>query len=352
MSEPAKPFGVSAIVCCHNSARLLPETLACLARQEPAEVPYEVIVIDNASTDGTAEVARASWPSDARAPLRVVTENELGLTPARLRGIAESRYEILCFVDDDNRVASDWVRIAGEVMSAHPEIAACGGQIEPVVETTEPFWFAEFKTSYAIGEQAPAAGDVTESRGYLWGAGLCLRKSAWNDLAANDFGFSLSDRKGKGLSSGGDAELCYALRLRGWRLWYEPRLRMTHFLPEARLRWEFVRRLNRGYGSATALMDAYEAALKGEPANARERLQRSWLWQVLATARRLAGMPIKSIRAATSTMEADVDVLQIENLWGRLRELLRHRSIYRENLARVLALRKPNQRAQVSTNSS
>jgi hypothetical protein len=57
----------------------------------------------------------------------------------------------------------------------------------------------------------------------------------------------------------------HALRLAGWRLWYKPRLRMQHFLPESRLQWDYLRQVSRGFGAATAGIDAYEMAIKNGP---------------------------------------------------------------------------------------
>lgn len=326
--------GVSIVVCCHNSARLLPETLARLAAQQFTGrlPPCEVIVIDNASTDQTSTVARESWPPDYLIPLRVVPEPQLGLTSARLRGIVESKYEFVCFVDDDNRVSSNWLETISKLVSEHDDVGAFGGQIEAIAESALPAWFNQFQNYYAVGQQADQAGDITDSRGYLWGAGLCLRKRAWQMLTENQFSFRLSDRKGQGLSAGGDAELCYALRLAGWRLWYEPRLKMQHFLPESRLRWSYLRRVSRGFGAATAGIDAYETAVRNEPTGAIQTARRSWSWQTLATIRYLLKKPLKLLRAPLSPMEGDADVLQIEKLWGRLLELLKNRRNYVSSL--------------------
>jgi len=140
--------------------------------------------------------------------------------------------------------------------------------------------------------------------------------------------------------SGGDAELCYALRLTGWRLWYEPGLRMSHFLPADRLRWDYVRRISRGFGAATAGIDSYELAVKGARRTLFQRLRRSWGWQTFATFRRLLGKPIKCWRASRKPMEGDGDVLQIENLWGRLVELLHHRRSYVSSLKTIRALQR------------
>lgn len=334
------PDGVSIVVCCHNSTRLLPETLACLAAQQFSSTPppCEVIVVDNASTDQTSEIARASWPAEARIPLRILNEPTLGLTAARLRGIAQAKYEFICFIDDDNRVGSDWIEAVFRVMTEHPRVAACGGQIEPQPETKLPAWFDQFQSYYAVGKQADHAGDVTESRGYLWGAGLCLRKTAWTALADNHFDFLLSDRKGMSLSSGGDAELCYALRLGGWRLWYEPRLSMQHFLPDARLQWSYLRRLSRAFGAATAGFDSYDMALKGMPRGFVDKLRQTWSWQTFATLWYLLKSPVKLIRSAIATMEGEPDALRVENLWGRLVELLRHRRSYAANIQQLRAL--------------
>jgi glycosyltransferase involved in cell wall biosynthesis len=329
--------GVSIVVCCHNGARLLPETLRRLAAQQfiGSLPPCEVIVVDNASTDQTCTVARANWPPDCPIQFRVVTEPRLGLTSARLRGIVEAKYELICFVDDDNRVSSNWIETVSNLLSEHDDVGAFGGQIEAVAESPLPAWFHRFENYYAVGQQGDKAGDITDSRGYLWGAGLCLRKRAWQMLSENRFSFLLSDRRGPALSAGGDAELCYALRLAGWRLWYEPRLRIQHFLPESRLQWDYLRRVSRGFGAATVGIDAYEMASKTGPAGFMQNARRTWSWQTLATIKYLLRKPFKLLRAPLSSMEGDADVLQIENLWGRLLELLKNRQTYVSNVRHV-----------------
>lgn len=328
--------GVSIVVCCHNSARLLPATLSHLSAQRLSSVKsVEVILVDNASEDGTAEVARASWPADCSIELRIVREPKLGLSNARVRGFSEARYEIICFVDDDNRLAADWIETLSSVMAEHSEVGACGGQIEADCETVRPRWFDNFQRYYAVGKQSELGGDITGTRGYLWGAGLCLRRRAWEEVLQTGFDFLLSGRKGSALSAGEDAELCYALRFGGWRLWYEPRLRMRHFITRERLNWTYLRRVSRGFGAATAGIDAYEMALKNGNPSLIQNARGTWGWQTLATIKYLLRNPLKLLRAPISAMEGDADVLDIENLWGRLIELLRHRRTYVANLRKV-----------------
>ena len=124
-------LGVSVVICCHNSLSRLPATLAHLKAQHVGgRIPWEVIVVDNASTDATSAVALDHWRKDAPTTLRVVGEPRLGLTHARERGFLEAKCEIVSFIDDDNWVCPNWIELVSEIMTNHPDMAACGGLTE------------------------------------------------------------------------------------------------------------------------------------------------------------------------------------------------------------------------------
>ena len=258
----ARCVGVSVVVCCHNSAARLPPTLAHLAAQAvPAGLPCEVVVVDNASTDATTVVAKQQWPTAAALPMRVVHEPQPGLSHARRRGLAAARYEFVSFIDDDNWVCPDWVRRVAEIFIAYPHVGACGGAVEAAFETSPPAWFAYYQGNFAVGAQFPASGDITMTGRVLWGAGLSVRVSAWEQLVHSGFRFYLSGRRGQALTSGEDIELCYGLMLNGWRLWYDPALRLRHFMPAARLTWSYFRRMYRAAAWSEAWLDAYREVL-------------------------------------------------------------------------------------------
>src|SRR5687767_957073 len=120
-TSPPRQIGLSVVVCCHNGADRLPETLAHLAAQDDPGRPWELIVVDNASDDATATVAAANWPRGP-APLRVVSEPRLGLAYARLRGLMAAQYTLIAYIDDDNWLDADWLRHAITTMEAHPEV--------------------------------------------------------------------------------------------------------------------------------------------------------------------------------------------------------------------------------------
>ena len=294
-------IGVSVLLCCHNSTQRLPQTLAHLeAQRVQNQLQWEVILIDNASTDDTSNVALSIWSTQAPAPLRVVHEPRLGLSYARQRGLVEAKGAIVTFIDDDNWICSDWVNLVWEVMSHHPEIGACGSNNEPVVDVELPQWFEKFHRSYAVGPQGDQPGDITWEKGVLFGAGLTIRKTAWQQLIDNGFHPLLLDRTGNALSSGGDYELCLALRLAGWQLWYEPRLRLKHYLPAHRLQWSYLRRLLRGVGLSSPVFDSYHFALANSKKRAGwgSRLAQTWQYQLLRTILQLLKYHIKPVLAS------------------------------------------------------
>jgi len=129
-------------------------------REWPPQIEWEVLVIDNGSTDETGQVARGSWPADASTRLRVVKEETLGLSRARRRGFLEARHEIVCFVDDDNWVCPAWVEIVSTVMGAHPDVAVCGGDSVAVFEEPEPPWFADTRAA-SVWVHNARRGDTT-----------------------------------------------------------------------------------------------------------------------------------------------------------------------------------------------
>lgn len=323
MSQP----GVSLVVCTHNGATRLPAALAHLAAQEvAAALRWEVLVVDNASTDDTAAAARAAWPVAPPAPLRVIPEPRVGLGHARLRGLDAASYEVVGFVDDDNWLAPDWVQRAWEVMDAHADVGACGSQGEPVFESgAPPPWFAGSAHSYAVGDQGDA-GDV--GPGPLWGAALIVRRAAWQ--AVRDAGFEpmLAGRQGSLPMAGEDTELCFALEHAGWRLWYEPRLRFRHAIPASRLTWPYARAIHYGFGFASVTMDHYAVAGR---ATTRRRLE-WWAWRVLAAAGRGAW---HAARALLTPRVDRRDALKMHINRGRLRALMRGPGEFRARAQRA-----------------
>lgn len=325
MTSAAKS-GVTVAICAHNAAGRLSTTLNHLTRQIATGIEWEVLVVDNGSTDDTSTIARRCWPAGSLAPLRVVHEPQLGVANARQRAIREAHYEYVSFVDDDNWVSPNWVALVFETLKQNPTVAAVGSLGTAASDGPLPDWFEQFQENYAVGPCAPSGGDMTWSRGSFFTAGLALRREAALALFDAGFRFQLSGRKGGSLSSGEDSELCFALRLSGWHLWYEPRLRFVHFLPQRRLQWNYLRALWRGFGEADPVLDAYRYA-PWAPLTVRAALGQTWWWRALHALRQAFWTHGILRWGKTRPERLQDEVLSVFNL-SRFRQLLHMRTDY------------------------
>ena len=253
--------GITILICTYNGAARLPVTLQHIARQViPLSLPCEVIVVDNASQDNSIDLAWREWRKyDAAISFKVIREEQAGLTYAREKGFAAAAYEYILLCDDDNWLSEAYVHTAFEVMQRHPSIGILGGYGEFEFEATPPGWFNLFNL-YAGGRQAAESGPVP---GHLvYGAGAVLRKSAYKRLQEAGFVSLLTDRLGYQLSSGGDHELCYALALAGYDVWYDDRLRFTHFITANRLTPVYYRTYIKESSRCFSVLEPYKILIK------------------------------------------------------------------------------------------
>ncbi len=248
------PPVLSAIICAHNP-RLdyFEETLESLRRQAALarQQHWELLIIDNASTCPLETQFDLSWHP---AP-RVVRESKLGLTHARLRSFHEARGEILVYIDDDNVLSADYLRLTLAAFESDPSLGALGGRSLPRWETDPPDWFHDLGISLAcrdLGDQRIEASWVNTSahdRTYPEcapiGAGMSVRRSAYAayvEAASSDPVRSALGRRGADLSSGEDNDMVLSILAHGWKVAYLPGLYLEHLIPTRRLSAEYLER--------------------------------------------------------------------------------------------------------------
>ena len=258
--------GVSIIICCFNSAKRLPETFRYIAGQKVSNaLEWEVIVINNNSTDTTIQTARDVWLNlDSPAQLNIYEETKPGLTFARERGMQVAKYDTLIWCDDDNWLCDTYVQTAFDIMNTHPSIGALGGWCEATFESEKPEWFDAQAKYFAVSKQGRRSGDITLKKGCVYGAGMVLRKSHWFELRNLGFKHLLSDRVGNNLSSGGDTEYCYALRLLGYKIWFDERLFFKHYMTNGRLQLSYVKRIQKAMAHSNFILWPYLDLLQGK----------------------------------------------------------------------------------------
>jgi len=278
------PLGVSIIICGYNSSKRISPTLEALQKQQFANkiVSWEVILVNNASTDDTENVAREVWNNDPVTNFKIVKEEKPGLMYARKKGLAHAMYDIVSFIDDDNWVEPLWVQKVVEIFSLNEKIGACGGKSETVFEKNKPEWFDEYQNAFAVGTQGEQSDIIDDKKGFLWGAGLSFKKSIWEELQKRKYINLTLDREGKTLSSGGDTELCYAIRLMGYHLYYREDLVLKHFMPANRMNLKYLSMMFEGFGKAFARLNSYRVLLD----NKRFKLY-PWWYEWISAKRRI-----------------------------------------------------------------
>ena len=225
-------------------------TLEGLAAQTFEHARWETLLIDNASDQ--------PWdpPPDLVTALphfRRVVEPQLGLTPARLRGLAEAQGSVIVFVDDDNVLVPDYLVGVARQFESHPGLGAAGGPVLPKFESPPAEWTREFWPLLALRDSGEQSLVCRGGLGVTWpafapvGAGLCLRRQAaepYLRAIANDPRRKLLDRRGAALASGGDNDIVFAALHAGWDVGYFPELSLTHLIPSNRLDPAYLGRLN------------------------------------------------------------------------------------------------------------
>jgi glycosyltransferase involved in cell wall biosynthesis len=219
--------------------------LASLRGQTLPAEQWEFLLIDNASHQPLAEIWDISWHSRGRH----VREDELGLTPARLRGIQESRGELLVFVDDDNLLAPDFLDQAAAISSLSPALGVFGaGVLEPEFEIEPPPELCPCLNLLALRSESSAlwSNNAKDARCRPWGAGLCVTRRVANfyQRFVADLGITpMLDRRGQRLFAGGDDVFSRAATEIGLGFGVFPELRITHLISAGRLNQQYFFRL-------------------------------------------------------------------------------------------------------------
>jgi len=313
--------GISVVICSYNSEHRIKRVLGCLSAQQNCDdIEWEVIMVDNASKDNTAKVAKELWKRN-EIPFKVISEPNPGLSNARRTGINNSKFSFISFIDDDNWVCENWIETTYEIMVKNPNVGICGGLGEPVFENSPPVWFKEIQHAYAVGPQQDKEGILSSEIQFLYGAGITIRKEAWNRLMSKNFKFLLTGRKGKSLSSGEDYELCLALKFAGYSLYYSPRLKFKHYMFASRLNLKYLRHLFAAFGKSRVILMIYIAYLL-YPDNIKRYLYTNYLLSVIHTTYSLLKSIITSVNKINFN-KYNLPLLHIIYNWNYLIETIK-----------------------------
>jgi glycosyltransferase involved in cell wall biosynthesis len=293
-------------ICTRNRAPLLRQALDSLAQLSlPSPLTWEVLVVDNGSTDDTtAVVAERS----GTLPLRSVFERSPGLSNARNRCVDEARGAYLLWTDDDVIVGRGWLAEYVRAFGEHPDAAVFGGPVRPSFEGVRPDWLAaiwrQVQSAYGIRDLGDALAPLAAPDRLPYGSNYAVRLI---EQRAHRYDPRLG-RNGDALLGGEEVEVLGAILRGGGAGWWIPGATVEHWIPRARQTERYLERYYRAQGRVLALhapraRDASALAPWGRP---------FWLWRQALEAELAYRLP----RSLRSPEHWAASLVRASTTWG------------------------------------
>ena len=235
------PVKFSIVVCTYNRCELLRELLLNLRDQSADKDTYEIIVVDNNSTDATSLVAEEIG-KEGKPEVIYVKESRQGLSFARNAGAFRSNGEIIGYLDDDSTVDSNWVENLCKVYNDFPHAACVGGRIEPKWPVKRPEWLPKsLERNYGVFDLGNDI-KVVEYPANVLGGNISVRKEVF--LRVDGFSVKLG-RSIRDLLSNEEKDFCHRIQKSDGIVMYTPHALVYHKVHPERLNEAFL--LRRAY---------------------------------------------------------------------------------------------------------
>jgi glycosyltransferase involved in cell wall biosynthesis len=229
---------LTVAICTWNRAGLLARTLERLAGVESPAALWEVLVVDNGSTDDTQRVLDCFA---SRLPLRRVVEPVLGLSRARNAAVAQASGDYILWTDDDVLVDRGWLRAYEGAIHRWPDAAVFGGPIRAQFEGVPPAWLlsvmSEVATAFAVLNLGETASALDSKWRVPYGANYVTRTREQRQVPYDP----ALGRQGRAGSVGEEIAVVRAILSRGATGWWVPEAAVSHWVPAERQTVAYLR---------------------------------------------------------------------------------------------------------------
>ncbi|MEO6092400.1 MAG: glycosyltransferase [Novosphingobium sp.] len=251
-ATPGAAPPISIVLCTHNRVGYLRSALESIFDQGETRHAYELILIDNCSSDGTAELGKAM----ARVGLlRYLPEPELGLCHARNTGWRNARGRYVAYFDDDALAEPGWIDAIADAFASTPTAGVVGGRVDPIWEAERPGWLSDsVALSLTIVDWSSEPKSIPDVRvEWLVGANMAVPRQILEEIGGFD---PRLDRIGTHMLSGGDVFLQKAIVERGYGCLYYPAMAIRHLAARTRLNkpWFHARYYWQGISDAVMIL--------------------------------------------------------------------------------------------------
>lgn len=230
---------ISFLICTYNRERYLGKCLEALAHQNAEKSSYEIIVVDNNSSDATAQLCQSFIAQHPALNGRYIKENKQGLSHARNRALIEAKGDWVVFLDDDAFAEPQYVSALQSHIQQFPDMWSFGGRTYPQWEEQEPKWMNPFLLPLLAVVDRGDKSDYFRAKKFPIGANMGFRKALFKQIG--NFNPELG-RVGKNLASGEEKDLFDRIKKLNYPIHYIPEAIVRHIIPASRLEKSFIRR--------------------------------------------------------------------------------------------------------------
>jgi glycosyltransferase involved in cell wall biosynthesis len=218
---------LSIVVCTYNRAEILTGCLKSLSEQIAPSEYFEIIVVDNNSTDTTQKVVEFFCKKYNN--FRLVKEYKQGLSHARNRGWQDAKGEYVAYLDDDALAPSDWVCRIKSFIDRRPAISAFGGPYVAYSLVPIPDWFPPEYGNHSLGEEERP---IVAGNEWINGTNMILKKQLLHDLDGFDHNLGMT---GSSISYGEEINFFVKLNDRKIVIYYVPNIIVKHLVAEYKM---------------------------------------------------------------------------------------------------------------------
>jgi len=244
------PYKISAVLCSYNRARFIIKAVDSIFNQDFDKSLYEVIVVDNNSTDNVLEVLEQYKKEHPDYNFRYYNEPNQGVAFARTRCAKEAQGEIVAYLDDDSMAQPGWLSFIVGFFDAHPEVYSLGGKITPYFLTEVPEWYSKYFFGLVGNFDLSDKEKRLTAERYPCGANMAFRKKVFEEIGY--FNHALG-RSGTGLLATEEKDIYKRILAAGHEVYYLPQVQVLHAVEANKFDKHYVKRHSKGIGGGERL---------------------------------------------------------------------------------------------------
>jgi glycosyltransferase involved in cell wall biosynthesis len=237
---------ISVVICTYNRALYLPAALDSLYNQQINKDSYEVIVVNNNSSDNTESVCNHFIATHTDAHFIYLNEPNQGASFARNTGAAIAQSPLLCFMDDDAIAHANYLSLIIDFFKTHEDAGGLGGRIIPKYIPAEPVWMSHFVSSLVGNFDYSKEITVFSPNKYPLESNMIIKRVDFN--LVNGFNTALPGVKGTLRIGGEGKEFFLKLKALGKTIYYHPAIIVDHVVETQKLTPEYLYRVASGIG--------------------------------------------------------------------------------------------------------